>query len=115
MKTVNESENPSADVVDNYLDAQSLRDITLTKDQLFSIAKKNICDSIMGSMVDVATKQGRSFYSTNILAAMDKSLLDEIMESFKNLNYKVELSEVVSDKKTGQEYRVLTVDWRLEN
>lgn len=96
---------------DKFLSADDMRSITLTPEQLFEIQKTNICDSIMDSMVGVASKNGQHFYATNMLVTIDNDLRNAIIKRFEDLNYKVRLSEKVLHKETNQEYQVLTVSW----
>jgi hypothetical protein len=118
MQNINEvQENPVEDARDMFIRAQDLRDITLTPEQLFEIQKNNLCETIMESMVKVATKNGAHVYASNILESMDDRLRTEIVDHFKSLDYDVILSEKMSTKQQTQqgvkeiEYRVISIGW----
>lgn len=106
-----ELKDASVEREDTFLTAEAMRDLTLTTEELFEMAKENITNSIMESMVGVATKNGQMFYATNILSAMDTKLRDEVMQRFTDLGYKVSLSKELNHKESGQAYKVLSVSW----
>jgi hypothetical protein len=108
MKNINEVDQPSTT---ELVDAQTLKEMTLTQEELFEIVKENTVNAFMTSMVDKATKQGAKFYEAQILANADKQLVDTISKTFINLGYKVFLSEVQPGSQSGQDTRVLTISW----
>lgn len=111
MKSIKDSETDNSSIKDTFVRAEELRSITLSKEELLEIAKNNISENLMSSMVDAATKNGQMFYAANILASMDEGLRDDVLNVFKDLGYTTHLSEVISGQKTGQPYRVLSISW----
>ena len=116
MKNINDQ---TVDEVQNrYIDAKTLKNMTLTQEELYQIQKENICDNLMSSMVSVATKNGQSFYAANLLTSMQERLMNDLTSHFTDLGYKVQLSEALSHKGKNQqgevveqEYKVMTLSW----
>jgi hypothetical protein len=97
---------------EKYVPASSLKEMTLTSEQMFQLAKENICDSFMDSMVQVATKNGAMSYSAKLFANMDPLLMAEIGQRFKDLGYLVQLSEAQKSDVVGQDFIVMTINWK---
>jgi hypothetical protein len=115
MKSINEASQENVELIDTYVDAQSLREITLTPEQLFENKKKNVCDGLMETMVKMATTQGKNFYAVNLFEDFytDEKLVKEIIEVFSDLGYNVNLSEPMQNKEVGpKSFKMLVVDWR---
>ena len=116
MQNINDSKD-EVEVADAFIRAEDLRNITLTPEQLFQIQKENLCNTLMESMVKVATKNGSHVYASNILEAMDERLRNELVEFFKELGYDVALSDKITTEQQTQngvqkiEYRVLSIGW----
>ena len=117
MQNINDVQEPKPD---KFITAESLRELTLTPEQLFEIQKSNLCDTLMESMVGVATKNGDYSYTTNLLEAMSERLRNEIVEKFQELGYTVELSQKLQTEQQTQrgvqkiEYRILTINWKSD-
>ena len=109
MESLND-QTPS--IEDQYVSAEVLKEMTLSQEELFEIATKNICDSIMSSMVSVATKNGANFYGAQLLASMKDDMNQRIVETFENLGYETQMSELQTSPQTGQKYKVLTISWK---
>lgn len=117
MQSINDAQENEVAERDMFIRAEDLRDITLTPEQLFEIQKNNLCETLMESMVKVATKNGAHVYASNLLEAMDEKLRNEIVDHFKDLGYDVILSEKLTTKQQTQQgvkeidYRVLSIGW----
>jgi len=109
MKSINDTQSKE-NVGEQLVDAETLRNMTLTQEELFNIAKENTCTSFMMSMVDAATKRGQKFYQAQVLAAADKTLIDEVAKVFTDLKYTVTLSDIVQGQ-ANQDVRIMTISW----
>lgn len=109
MQSVNE---PQTNLEPNteLMEAADLKNITLTPEELFEIQKENLANSLMSSMVAVATKNARSFYAAQLLSEqVNGPLLDQVIEKFEDLGYSVVLTP--EQMMGGQKVKVLTIDW----
>ena len=111
MDNINDQTAEDDAVAGQLIDAEALRDITLSREELYSIAKTNFCETLMSSMVGVATKNGSSFYAAQLLDQLDETLRDDIISVFDNLGYKTSLSEPIYLQEAKQNVRTLTVSW----
>ena len=87
--------------------ASELKAMTVSKEDLFKRQKESIIDSVMSSMITVATEQGALGYRAQLHAAFDKGLLAEISQEFTGLGYSVQVEETPA---TGPMPASLTLD-----
>lgn len=103
---------------EKLVDAQTLREMTVTKEELFTRQRDNVLDAIMSSMTGVASSKGDFSYSASLTPNFDAKLLAEIVGKFETLGYKV-ASEARTlpknqDGSDGQAYISLTISWAKE-
>lgn len=91
------------------IDAKILRDMTITKEQLFDRQKNSLLESLMSSMVRVASENGGTVFNATLNPKFDPVMLDSIVETLKGLNYTVNTSRQ-TDPSVG-ELTVITVGW----
>lgn len=89
--------------------AEALREMTITKEDLFERQKANVLDQLMSSMVRQATENGNRSYSANLNPQFDPSLLGKIVDELKALGYEV-TSEAKNDPKLGS-FIALSINW----
>lgn len=97
----------------NLVTAQVLRDMTITKDDLFSRQKNNVLDSLMSSMVRIATEAGGESYVANLNPQFDAALLEIIIRDLEDLGYKVtsETKTVTLEAGNPTSFIALTISW----
>lgn len=93
--------------------AQELREVTVTESVLYNRRKENLLQDLMGTMVRLATEQGRKNYSAQVQAKQfDTKLLEEVIEAFKGRGYTVSTADKVTNMTgTPIELIELTIDW----
>lgn len=89
--------------------ADQLRDMTLTKEEIFEKDKNGLLDTFMGNMVQFATQQGAHQYAANLHEKFDPTMLTEISKEFENLGYQVQAG-VLEEEKVGK-FIQLVVSW----
>lgn len=91
------------------VNADTLRDMTITKEDLLTRQKADILQSLMSSMVSIASNNGGFEYSANLNPLFDLNLLSDIRKELEALNYIVSTS---TEKTEGMgEFISLTVSW----
>lgn len=90
--------------------ASELKAMTVSKEDLFKRQKESVLDSVMSSMVTVATDQGALGYSATLNSQFDAGLLAEIVTEFKALGYVV-TTEAKTDAKLGA-LILLDISWK---
>lgn len=101
--------NAGTDNDTTLVNAQTLREMTVTKEALFERQKASVLDSLMSSMVRIATETGGSNYAANLHPQFDPSLLAQIVAELETLGYTV-TSEAKNDEKLGAFIQV-AVSW----
>lgn len=94
------------------LTAQELLENTITNEEKFARDKANVLDSLMSSMVGVATKDGKKEYSASINPNFDPTLYVSVKNQLQDLGYK--LSETTQDIKDIGAVVVLNISWDLD-
>jgi hypothetical protein len=89
--------------------AEALREMTITKEALFERQKASILDSLMSTMVKVATENGGNNYVANLNPQFDTALLANITGELSKLGYNV-ATEAKSDSKMGP-FISLIISW----
>jgi len=102
----------SEGVSQGLVDAESLRDMTISKEDLFLNQKNGILDQIMTSMVSQATINGGFVFSTQLNPQFDRKMLDEIEGELKTLNYKTEIKD---GEFQDQKVILLHISWEKED
>lgn len=97
---------------EKLVDAQTLREMTITKEELFNRQKDNVLDAIMSSMTGVASSKGDFQYQAQLTPQFDTKLLAEIVKKFEDLGYKV-TSEAKNQEAIGA-YVALSISWAKE-
>lgn len=105
-------------VQEKLVDAQTLREMTITKEELFNRQRDNVLDAIMSSMTGVASTKGDSQYVAQLTPQFDAKLLAEVVAKFEALGYKVTNEARTlpdnQDGSKGQSYIALTISWAQE-
>lgn len=109
MRSALAAEQASAD---KLVHAQVLREMTITKEELFTRQKDSVLDALMSSMTRIAADQGGSNYVAQLTPQFDPTLLAEITKTLEGLGYKV-TSEARNQKDIGS-YVALTISWAAE-
>ena len=89
--------------------AEVLRGMTITKEALFEKQKNAVLESLMGSMVRIASETGANSYAANLNPQFDPALLAEIKGELEKLGYAV-TAEAKSDQQLGN-FIQLVVSW----
>jgi hypothetical protein len=98
------------DVTDTKLvTAEVLRDMTISKEDLFQKQKESVLESLMSSMVRIASESGGKSYSANLNPQFDTTLLVSIVDQLKGLGYAVTV-ETKTAKDIGN-FTQLTISW----
>jgi len=92
-----------------YINAADLLDMTISEDARFDRDRNNVLDSLMGSMVKMATENGFTSYGANLNPKFDSKLLTAISGDLTKLGYEVKTKEV--DDKTIGKFILLDVSW----
>ena len=93
----------------NLVTAEALREMTISKEALLKNQKRGIIDTLMSTMVRIATEQGGNGYTANFDPKFNPTLLAEITENLESLGYKV-VTEAKSDEKSIASISV-TINW----
>jgi len=89
--------------------AESLREMTVTKEALFKRQKENVLQELMEAMVNSATNRGSTGYIANLNPQFDATMLAEIVAELSNLGYKV-VTEAKNDEKVGS-FIAIEITW----
>lgn len=89
--------------------AQALKEMTVTKDELFARQKASVLDSLMSSMVRIATEVGGNDYIATLNPQFDQNLLNEIVDELTTLGYIATVQDKVDT--VGGQTKVLTIIW----
>ncbi len=92
-----------------YVTAEELRDMTITKEERFERDRLNIMDSLMSSMVELATRNGVFDYSANLNPQFDAVLLTTVTKDLEEIGYRV-IAESQKNETVG-DFILLTVSW----
>jgi len=95
--------------VTEIVPAETLREMTATKESLFERQKNSILETLMSSMVKVATDNGARNYSANLHPQFDQVLLKTVTDKLTEAGYAV-TAETRKDDKIG-EFIVLNIVW----
>lgn len=106
MQSVNDISNDNNTAL---VPADQLRAMTVSKADLYKRQKASVLDSLMSSMVQLATENGNSEYQANLHPQFDATMLGEIKTELEGLGYTV-TSEAVTGEKIGA-FISLTVKW----
>jgi len=109
MESIN---NVDEGVSNGLVDADTLRDMTLTKQELFDKQKGEVTNSIMSSMISHATTNGGHAYSVQLNSKFDRELLNDIISEFNSLGYKTETEDGVL---AGDKTLLLHVSWEEDS
>ncbi len=93
----------------NVIDAETLRGMVVSKEDLFNRQKEGVLDSLFSTMVKIASEQGGTSYSANLNPQFDPRLLSSIVEKLESLGYKT-TTEARNDEKLGA-FVTLTINW----
>lgn len=93
----------------NLVPAQTLREMTVTKEALIKRQKDSVLDSLMSSMVRIATEQGGNGYAANLNPQFDPTILAEIVTELQTIGYTV-TTEAKSDEKLGS-FITMSIKW----
>lgn len=89
--------------------ADSLREMTITKEELFERQKSSVLDALMSSMTRIASEQGGRSYVANLNPQFDVNLLNSITQTLQGLGYVV-TTESKQDANIGN-FTSLTISW----
>jgi len=107
MKDINAINEEGGDL--ELVTAEELRDMTITKEEMYARDKANIIQSFMSSMVSNANSNGVFVYSANLSPAFDPILLEDIKSEFTNIGYEVEVEE--AETKSMGKVKVIHFSW----
>jgi len=93
----------------NLVTAEALREMTISKEALLENQKRGILDTLMSTMVRIATEQGGNGYTANFDPKFNPVLLADITNNLEGLGYKV-LTEAKTDATVGASISV-TINW----
>lgn len=93
----------------NLITAQALREMTITTAALFEKQKASVLDSLMSSMVRIASEIGGNSHGVALSEQFDKTLLEAITKELQDLGYTVTASPT-TDSKLGP-IVALSVSW----
>jgi len=93
----------------NVVDAETLRGMVVSKEEIFERQKNGVLDSLFSTMVRIASEQGGTSYSANLNPQFDPKLLSTIVEKLESLGYKTS-TEARTDEKLGA-FVTLTINW----
>lgn len=110
MQSINEQTGTPQTQELELVSADTLRDMTITPEELFDKQKQEILVSLMSSMVSVATQNGASEYAANLHPQFDPKLLEDIKTQLGSLGYTTE-SRKESAENLG-EFISLVVSWK---
>ncbi len=94
---------------ETLVSAEALREMTVSKETLFERQKESVLDTLMGTMVRIASEQGGNEYSANLNPKFDPSLLTSITTRLQELGYTVTV-ETKTAEAVGQ-YPVINIKW----
>lgn len=103
----------SSEVTTDFVTADELRDITISKEDRFERDRTNVLTSLMDSMVKQATDIGAFAYSANLHPQFDPVLLETVQNDLTELGYSVSANEL-EDKAVGK-FIQLQVSWASED
>lgn len=89
--------------------ANMLREMTVTKEDIFNRQKENILEQLMSAMTRVATEKGGTQYGAQLTPNFDPALQVEIVNAFQGLGYSVS-TETKTDEKIGT-FNIITISW----
>lgn len=95
---------------DNLVTAEVLREMTITKETVLERQKASVLDSLMSSMVRLASENGAKVYKANLNPQFDAVMLTQIIDTLKGLGYKVETTKT-QEENTKQEVILLSISW----
>lgn len=93
----------------NLVTAEVLREMTITKEDLFERQKNSVLDALMSSMTRIASEQGGRTYVANLNPQFDPVLMTSITEKLQELGYSVTV-ETRTDEKLGS-FVSLAINW----
>jgi len=96
-----------------FVTAEELRDMTISKEDRFERDRGNIMNSLMDSMVKIASENGLFVYTANLNPQFDAVLLTTISKDLNELGYEVTAEE--KDEPNLGKFISLNVSWEVKN
>jgi len=109
MQSINELEADTG----SLLDADTLRGMTITKEDIYLRQKNEVLDGLMSSMVSNATANGVFGYSASLHKDFNVDMLKEILEEFNKVGYNATYEE--NNSPAMGEHLTIHVSWETED
>lgn len=93
----------------SLVDAKSLREMTVSKEDLYSRQRTNVLESIMEAMVKTASEQGNNTFDARLQPNFDPTLLNDIVTELKGLGYETSVNEI--ENPAVGKYISLLISW----